>query len=210
MENKPNINRIINALTKGEYTKQAFGIDLSEAFQEFVVEEEFEDDAMECEFGDGQYSESFFIDWLNEVKGIQDESKLNGIWNDLNHAFKTHIQPSLLSVCGYTRCAVLYIPIEIIHLIHQYYYYQNTNPIEHLQVSVKQILRMDQQLRKQCDYLHEYYDQEVQDICWDISKVLQIGKQNGNIPLLIYLIDSHNRFRIQYRKRLIRENVDEH
>eukprot|EP01083_Nonionella_stella_P023562 65196_1 len=216
MENTPNINRIIHALTKGQfrgkYTKQAFGIDLSDAFQEFVIEEEFEDDAMECEFGDGQYSESFFIDWLNEEKGIQNESKLNEIWNDLHHAFKTQhillpIQQSLLPIFGYARCGALYIPIEIIQLIHQYYYYQNTNPFEQLHVSDKQILLMDRQLRNQCDYLHSGL--EITCCAQDICKILQIGKQNGNIPLLIYLIDAHNRFRIQYRKRLSRKNVDE-
>ena len=72
-----------------------------------------------------------------------------------------------------------------------------------IRVTQEQIQVCDELLKKQCpdlrmeDGLKEYDD--------SLYKIIVIEKQNNNQPLLMYLVDSCNRCRIQRRRRLQRK-----
>eukprot|EP01084_Bolivina_argentea_P080884 146470_1 len=159
LDDKPNIKRIYVALTegglKGKYTKDTCGIDLSEAFFQFIIEEEFDDYQICLEFEEGEKENSFFIDWLNENKNINESNRLK-FWDELNLAYKSHYDPIDLKE-------------ELKYEIDIYAKYN-------IKVNESDLKFIKQQLSIQCSNWRIY---DVEAIC----TIIQIGKQNGNEPL---------------------------
>eukprot|EP01084_Bolivina_argentea_P009942 18552_1 len=215
MSATPIIDRIVSALTegglKGKYTADSsYGIDLAQAFKSFIQEEAFGDDGMEDEFGDNRLEESFFIDWLKEEKGVA-EATANTIWGDLNKAFKGEYddakkdqteeeEEESKQVEGGNDEEEEMIDSTVLDDDQ----YKNYN----ISVSEGNLRHIEQQLTIQCNDLR--LQSESSDAAHDRAtySVLQIGKQNRNQPLLCYLVDSYNRYRIQRRKRLKRRYPD--
>eukprot|EP01084_Bolivina_argentea_P128084 226458_1 len=221
---KPNIGRMIETLTNTGVTTKS-SMHLCDLFVQFVIQEEFDDEAIDDEFADGHKDDSFFLDWLQEQHGNDiAESELNVIWNQLSIAYKetqsanpinnsnntnntnnTYINNNvyisvydegILLATGYTKYFVQNVPEAVIVLIASWFY-RPYNPLEiyHLSVTDERIQFIRKQIEKQCE---SYYDPVMYII-------IQIGKQNGNKPLLMYLVDAYNRFRIKRRDQFKRK-----
>eukprot|EP01084_Bolivina_argentea_P119406 211716_1 len=172
MKDKPNIKRILVALARGaladKYTFDGCGIDLFNAFYEFIIEEEFEDEQIPEEFADDAAEESFFIDWLIETKEMNESTAID-IWKDLNSAHKG-----------------LYDPISETEPV----------PVYNIEIKDTDLRYIEQQLKIQCG--NGWRQRHT-----SIYAIIQIGKQNRNQPLLMYLVDAYNRYRIQKRKKVM-------
>eukprot|EP01084_Bolivina_argentea_P096435 173386_1 len=179
---KQNINRLMIALHSWLKDKY-YNIDLVLMLEEFLEEEEFEDDDLGNEFGDGMREDCLFCDWLKENKGIN-AYQVDCIWNDLNAALQKRIVPCIA-------------PEK-----HRNKY----NKISYnINVTSDNLKWIEEQLSVQCpDLLIQ--GQRNRNRSLDIDRatysILQIGKQNGSCPILMWLVDSFNRFRIQKRIRL--------
>eukprot|EP01084_Bolivina_argentea_P237020 398448_1 len=193
LDDKPNIKRIFIALTEGglvgKYTEDKCGIDLSEAFFQFIIEEEFEDEQIPEEFGDGALEESFFADWLTTTKELS-ESKAQSIWTDLNLANKG-----------------IYDPVEQKQNIDEDFtaLYRNYN----ISIRDSDLQFIKQQLKVQCCALMPQGSSNNTKLDKATYAIIQIGKQNNNQPLLMYLVDAFNRYRIQKRRQVLSKLISD-
>eukprot|EP01084_Bolivina_argentea_P107552 192305_1 len=214
---KPNINRITAALNnnalKDKYANLDNDMDLAVVFQEFLDEQEYSDSDMEHEFGDECKDDCSFNDWLKEEKGVEDSIVYN-IWTDLNLAFKSAYEESdILLKTKYDR-------INYNILMYSQLYFSgpsHVNVIPHnfnIVVSDYKLQWIDLELEKQCSVLRinpghsSRHSKKQRELDKATYSLLQIGKQNDNIPMLMWLVDSFNRFRIQRRKRYKQRYTD--
>ena len=149
------------------------------------------------EFGNNsEFDGCFFIDFLrdeeNDREGmsIKDEETLKEIWNDLHIVFIEDHEGKQDTNEQKEKPAIR--PDDNNGSTKKY----------NITVTEEQINYIENLLRKQCDDLRVKEQVDIKDKA--TYGIIMVGKQNNNQPLLMYLCDAYNRYRIMRRKRFIR------
>eukprot|EP01084_Bolivina_argentea_P038634 71441_1 len=184
-----NFTRICDALTKGalkgKYEPNKYPINVAQHFKKWFTDEEFEDEGLEEEFGeDGSHDEGFFIEYLKENTNLKDK-QLKAIWEDLSRA---HLG-TLINDNNDNENELDDSKIDPIGPGPDFSAFA-------ISITKNEIKFIEKQMRLQCDDLRAKSD----EVDKSLYSIIQIGKQNNIGPLLTYLVDSYNRFRIQKKK----------
>jgi len=225
----PNAKKIHTALTtgalKGKYTENSIGINLAEAFEAFVLGEQMENEQIAEDFDTGgSADDSFFIAFIQDedngfALNIKDTAQLkqkhSEIWQALSDALhdkltahKPSNTPSTNTTAAGPKSTNALYRIILPSTATQHDYniimpkHKEDQPGKPMWLQC-----IDHVLSVQCEHLRpqDLALKELKTMDKGTYSIIQIGKQNKNQPLLTYLADSFNRYRIQKRKRAIRK-----